>query len=139
MDSDRPSRNQLIALARQIQDAQDRGENASNLLSQLQASVPYPNVAELFAGDNSAEYIVDYSLQWKEHWPKLPRKEMADLVSKIVNAEGTEADLAIMIAQFKANCVHPGKSDLIYYPEGHFAGNSNPSVAQIVDKALSDE
>lgn len=73
---------------------------------------------------------------WKAEWPKLSPIELATLVKRIMEAEGTEAEIAIMIKQFDANCNHPAKNGLIYYPDEYFAGNSDPSIEEIVQKAV---
>lgn len=137
--SKKVSRDDLISLAKRIQDAQDQGEDYSVLLSQLQAHLPYPNVRELFLGDYSADYIVDFALNWQVKWPKLSKEEMINLVTKLINAEGTQAELALMTLQFDANCIHPAKNGLIYYPDEYFENSPDPSPSEIVEKALSTE
>lgn len=139
MSKSRLSKDDLISLAKRIQDAQDQGKDYLALLSQLQAQVPFPKVDELFLGDYSADYIVDFSLNWQAEWPKLSMEEMIGLVTKLINAEGTHADLALMTLKFDANCVHPAKNGLIYYPDEYFENNRNPSPSEIVEKALSSE
>src|SRR5436190_568681 len=116
MSKSKVSRDELIKLAQRIHDCQDRGENYSSLLSQLQAHVPYPSVDELVLGDYSAEYVVDFSLNWQADWPRLSKEEMIGLVNKIVKAEGTAPEQGLMIQKFAANCLHPAQTDLIYFP-----------------------
>ena len=139
MSKSRFSRDDLISLAKRIQDAQDQGKDYSILLSQLQAQVPYPKVDELFLGDYSADYIVDFSLNWQAEWPRLSKEEMIGLVTKLINAEGTEAEQTLMVLKFDANCIHPAKTDLIYYPDEYFENTPAPSPSEIVEKALSTE
>lgn len=139
MSNSKMSRDELVSLATEIQDAKDRGEDYSMLLSQLQAHLSYPRVNELFLGDHSADYIVDFSLDWQAEWPKLSKEDMISLVTKLINAEGTEAELALMALKFDANCIHPAKTDLIYYPDEHFENNPDPSPLEIVEKALAKE
>lgn len=134
------TRDDLVKLARQIQDAKDTRKDYSKLLAELQRNVPYPNVKDLLLiSDQSAEYIVDFSLNWKEEWPKLSKEELIDLVDKIRKVEGTEAEIDVMVQIFEANCQHPAKTDLIFYPDDHFEGNSEPATLQIVEKALSGQ
>jgi hypothetical protein len=131
------SRTELIRLAKRIQDAQDLGEDWSDLLQQLEKQVPFPHVGDLFLGDHSAEYIIDFSLNWQAELPKPSKEEMIALVTRIVRLPGGQAELGIMVQQFIANCVHPAKTDLIYYPAEHFNGNSKPTPEQIVEKAMT--
>lgn len=131
------ARDELILLAKRIQDAQDRGEDHASLLTRLQQHVLYPKMSELFLGDYSAEYIIDYALNWQPEWPMLSKQQMVDLTSKLINAKGTQAELAIMTLMFDANCSHPAKSDLIYYPEEHFENVLDISPLEIVERALS--
>jgi len=133
------TRNELVAIAKQIQNAQDRGDDHTALIAQLQSEVPYPKVEELFLGDYSAEYIVDFSLNWRADRPSLSTQEMIELVTKIIDSEGTESQLATMVEKFNANCLHPAKSDLIFYPDDYFDGNLDPSPSEIVEKAFTKE
>lgn len=137
MDEPRLTRVELIDLVQRIQNAQDQGDDYSKFLGQVQANVPHPIVNDLLDGDQSPEYIVDVALRWREEWPKLSYGEMIELVRKISRAEVAEADLAIMVEVFVANCVHPGSTDLIFYPDEYFEGNANPSPEEIVAKALA--
>lgn len=132
-----PSRQELISLATRIRDAKDQGQDFGGLVSQLQSYVAYPNVATLFDSDFPADLIVDYALGWQEKWPVLTHPEMTQLVENIVDAEGTEAELKLLIELFDSNCQHPAKNSLIYCPEEYFDGNPNPSVEQIVEKAMT--
>ena len=40
---------------------------------------------------------------------------------------------------FEHNCKHPAGGDLIFYPEEHFNGRSNPTAEEIVEKAIAGE
>jgi hypothetical protein len=133
MSNTEPSREDLILLAQAIQNCMDLGLDYTDFLEQLQANVPMPNVAELFASDYSPTHIVDYALLWRAEWPQLSRDKLVDLVRKIANAEGSEAEIQINVKIFEANCRHPAKSGLIFYPEG----DDEPTPEEIVDQALS--
>ena len=69
---------------------------------------------------------------------KLTRAEMIALVEKIRRAEGTEEEIGAMVELFKANCLHPSGSDLIFWPHGfpHNPKLPEPTTEEIVDKAL---
>jgi len=69
---------------------------------------------------------------------KLTRAEMIALVEKIRRAEGTEEEIGAMVELFDANCLHPDKNGLIFWPHG-FPNNPElpePTSEEIVDKAL---
>lgn len=69
---------------------------------------------------------------------KLTRAEMIALVEKIRRAEGTEEEVGAMVELFDANCLHPDKNGLIFWPHG-FPNNPElpePTSEEIVDKAL---
>lgn len=131
------TREQLVTLARSIQDARDQGRDYSHAISELQKHLPYPRIHELFVGDYAAEYIVDFALLWLPKWPKLSRTELIELVAKLMEADGTAAELAIGTLIFDSNCVHSAKNGLIYYPNEYFDDGVDPTPAQIADKALS--
>jgi Colicin immunity protein / pyocin immunity protein len=70
---------------------------------------------------------------------KLSRAEMIALVDKIVLCQGTEKEVNDAIALFDANCLHPSKNSLIFWPHGvpHDRSKPEPTAAEIVDKALT--
>ncbi|ODA28765.1 hypothetical protein [Planctopirus hydrillae] len=131
------SRDDLIKLANEIQDARDQGQNHSHLLSKLQSQVAYPKIEELFVGDYSADYIVDFSLGWRSVWPRISKQEMITLTERLMQADGTPVELALMTLLFDANCIHSAKNGLLYYPEEYFENNPDPSPSEIVEKALT--
>jgi Colicin immunity protein / pyocin immunity protein len=69
---------------------------------------------------------------------KLTREQMIELVTRLMNAEGSEKEQDADIALFKANCVHPDGTDLIYWPSGfaHDPTAREPTVEEIVDRAM---
>src|SRR5262245_18556629 len=131
------NRDRLIALAKRIRRARDTGNDCSALIAEFQERVPMPNVGELFDTDYSAEHIVDYALGWKKDWPQMSKEELLRLVRKICEAQGSDAEIDLMVQTFRANCKHPAQSDLIFYPDAHFGGNSSPTPEQIVEQAMS--
>jgi hypothetical protein len=72
---------------------------------------------------------------------KLTRAEMIALVDKIRRGEGTEAEINAAVQLFKANCLHPRGSDLIFWPHGfpHKPHLADPTTEEIVDKAMSTD
>ena len=73
---------------------------------------------------------------------KLSREEMVTLVRKIMRAEwakGTEAEQDADLTLFRANCLHPARADLIFWPHGvpHDPTKPMPTAEEIVDKAMS--
>jgi hypothetical protein len=130
-------RERLVQLARRIQEVQDLGKEVAALVGEFQQEVLYPNVEELFETDYSPETIADYAMGWTGQWPKLSREDLKRIVIKISSASDSEAEISKMVQVFKANCLHPAKSDLIFYPADHFGGNQSPSPDEIVDRAFS--
>lgn len=62
---------------------------------------------------------------------RLTRDQLIELVKKIVQAEGTEEEIDLLIETLEANVPHPEVSDLIFYPEEEM------TPEEIVDKALA--
>ncbi|HDR3651183.1 bacteriocin immunity protein [Bacillus sp. SM-B1] len=62
---------------------------------------------------------------------KLTREELINLVSKIVECEGTEEEIDEMIEVVERNVPHPEVSDLIYW------NDEDLTPEQIVDIALA--
>ena len=62
---------------------------------------------------------------------KLNRQQLIDLVTKIINVEGSEEEIDVWITTLEKNVPHPNVSDLIYYPDEEM------TAEEIVDKALS--
>jgi hypothetical protein len=72
---------------------------------------------------------------------KLTREEMIALVDKIRRCEGTEEEIQASVELFDANCLHPSKNGLIFWPHGvpHNPNLAEPTTEEIVDKALSTD
>ena len=62
---------------------------------------------------------------------KLTREELINLVSKIIECEGSEEEIDEMIEVVKRNVPYPDISDLIYWSEDEL------TPEQIIDKALN--
>jgi len=72
----------------------------------------------------------------------MTREELIELGKKIVNCEGTEDEISIMIELFGQNVPHPKGASLFYYPENYNAklddiSKYSPSIEEVVDKALN--
>ncbi len=70
------------------------------------------------------------------------KEKLIELGKKIVNCEGTEEQINEWILIFNKNVPHPNGAGLFYYPENYNARKDdiskyNPTVEQVVDKALS--
>ena len=139
MLNDFPNRDALIELARQIIGAKDTGRPHADLLAEFEKYSTCPDTASLFGADYYPEYIVDYAVNWKDYCRKVGRDELLKIVKRILDADGTEAEITLLLVTFCENCRHSAKSDLIYYPEDYFEGNRDPSAEEIVDKALAGE
>ncbi|WP_197971938.1 bacteriocin immunity protein [Treponema zioleckii] len=59
----------------------------------------------------------------------MSRKELIELVSKIMNCEGSESEIDKMIEVLKENVMNPEVINLIYYEEN--------TPEEVVDKALA--
>jgi hypothetical protein len=59
--------------------------------------------------------------------------------STIRNAEGSEEEIKLAVELFDANCLHPDKNGLIFWPHGfpHRPDLPEPTAEKIVDKALT--
>lgn len=73
---------------------------------------------------------------------EMTREDLIILGRKIINCEGTEEEISAMIDLFNKNVPHPKGAGLFYYPENYNArrdniSDYNPSVEEVVDKALS--
>jgi hypothetical protein len=69
---------------------------------------------------------------------KLSRDQMLVLVGRIFRAEGTEMAADADIALFVANCAHPSKTDILFWPElvPELAGRV-PTAEEVVDLAMN--
>jgi Colicin immunity protein / pyocin immunity protein. len=72
----------------------------------------------------------------------MTRDELIELGKKIVNCEGTEEEISLMIELFNKNVPHPKGAGLFFYPENfNFRKDDiskyNPTLEEVVDKALS--
>ncbi|MCI8650309.1 MAG: hypothetical protein HFG20_09355 [Anaerotruncus sp.] len=75
---------------------------------------------------------------------RLSREELVDLVESIMTVrdkrtgrELSEVEHHALLVKFKRGIVHPGGTDLIYYPA--LVGlPSNPTVDEIVDLAMTE-
>jgi hypothetical protein len=68
---------------------------------------------------------------------KLSRDQMLTLVGRIFRAEGTEQEADADLDLFVANCVHPSKTDILFWPElvPELAGRE-PTVEEVVELAM---
>jgi hypothetical protein len=66
---------------------------------------------------------------------ELTKGELIELIRRISNADGTEAELDAMMEKIERGVPHPEVSDLIFYPpEG-----KELTAEEIADRALSYE
>jgi len=61
----------------------------------------------------------------------LSREELIALVTRIMDADGTEEEINDMITLLERNVPHPEVSDLIFYPEKEM------TAEEVVDAALA--
>lgn len=72
----------------------------------------------------------------------MTREELIEIGYKISNCIGTEEEQAELYELFSNNVPHPNGANLFFYPENynarkHNLADYNPSVEEVVDKALS--
>ncbi|MDI9881117.1 bacteriocin immunity protein [Flectobacillus longus] len=72
----------------------------------------------------------------------MTREELIKLGNLILDFEGTEEEHTELLLLFDNNVPHPQGSTLFFYPENYNARKDdrsqyNPSVEEVVDKALS--
>lgn len=136
-------RRRLVELARNIQDSRDRGGNDDESLNEFQRLLPGTDIDNLCNSDLDVETIVDVCLGKDQAERTMSREELAALVRRFLDPSGngfaTEAESMTAYRAFKRNCRHPAGGDLIFYPEEHFDGRSDPTVDEIVHKALTGE
>ena len=136
-------RQRLVELARNIQDSRDRGGNDVESLTEFHLLLPGTDIDNLCNSDWDVETIVDFCLGKDEAQRPLGREELVALVRRFTDPSAggfaTEAESNLAVETFEANCRHPAGCDLIFYPEEHFDGRSDPTVEEIVDKALAGE
>lgn len=134
-------REQLIELARNIQDSRDRGWNDAESLAEFNRLLPGTDIDNLCDSDWDIETIVDVCLGKDQAERRLNREELLALVRRFSDPNGyaTEAESTIAYKTFERNCRHPAGGDLIFYPDEYFGGRSDPTAEEIVDKALKGE
>ena len=63
---------------------------------------------------------------------KLSKQELVVLVSRIIDADGTEDEISEMISIVESNVPHPSITDLIYYSD------EDLTPSHVVEIALAD-
>lgn len=114
------------------------------ILEVLQRETRFPDLEEFLRWEmlhnlRSVEYVAEFLALYQPTPPILNREQLVDLVHRIVNAEGSAAEIDTLVSIFDANCKHPDKNGLIFWPNG-FRGDParpEPTVEEIVDQALT--
>ena len=136
-------RERLVELAGNIQDSRDRGWNDLESLAEFERLLPDTDIDSMCDSDLDIETIVDICLGKEDTQRHLSRAELLELVRKFTSPGAdyysTEAESILAVQAFNDNCRHPAGSDLIFYPEDHFNGRTDPTPEEIVDKALSGQ
>jgi hypothetical protein len=133
-------RKELTEIIRAIRVARQSGESDADLLRQAASIVPDADVGNLCDSDYGTEMIADYCLGLRKAKRVLTREELLELVQSIRKGPlPDEAQNMVKMAQFAANCVHPGKTDLFFYPEYIIPGRDRFSDEEIVALAMGDK
>jgi hypothetical protein len=143
MTSDYLLREQLIELARNIQDAHDRGQRDKESLAEFKQLLPGSGPEDLCNSDYDVDTVVEICLGEKDAKRSVTREELVELVSRFkppgTNPFGSEAEVALAVMTFEHNCRHPAGFDLVAFPKEHFDGKLAPTPEEIVDKAMRGE
>ena len=143
MPKDHALRGLLLELAASIQDSRDRGGNDEESLAEFERLLPGTDIDNLCNSDYDSETIVDICLGERDAKRSLSRQELLRLVKRFTEPGkdyfATEAESILAVLAFDHNCKHPAGNGLIFYPDEHFDGRSNPTAEEIVEKALAGE
>lgn len=130
----------LIQLVHNIKREKARNPRSDALFNEFEALLPGTDIQNLCSSDYDDETIVDVCIGTDKARRHLSREEMLALVQQLSTGDGllTEAESILAVMTFKHNCLHPAGSDLIFFPDDHFDGKSDPTPAEIVSLALRD-
>jgi len=134
----------IAELLREFVQRYDTRGDCQPVLEVLQRETQFPELEEylrleLMHNLSSIEYAAEFLALYQPTPPILNRDQMLDLVQRISNAEGSAAEIDAMVVVFDANCKHPDKNGLIFWPHGfpHDPSKPEPTVEEIVDKAMN--
>lgn len=117
----------------QPESAKNRDERWAELVRAC--STPF-SPFELMMSNETPSSVLEASLGVLSSRSDCSPDQLQDIVERILALAGTLAELRLLVHEFELNCRHPAKSDLLFHPAVHFAGNGRPSAKEIVDKAL---
>jgi hypothetical protein len=130
-------RKKLIELIREIREAHVRHEPDEELLREAETIVQEVDLSNLCDSDWPAEVIAEYCLRLSQAKRVLNREELLELVRSIQAGPcGSEGEDNARVSLFTANCLHPGKSDLFFYPHLVIPGREGFTAEEIVALAL---
>jgi len=129
-----PDRDFLLKLIDSIRVAQDHGDDSCDGLRRFNELLPNTDIENLCHSDYSDDTIVDICLGEQATNRQLTREELMHLVDEILHSPATtEAEDVLRVLAFKANCIHPDSSDLLFFPARQM------TVEEIVDLALNGD
>ena len=82
--------------------------------------------------DTIAQILVGYRAAVSR---KLDKDELRSLIISFNSTKESEAQCVLDALAFAANCKHPAKTDLLFYPETVF-GTPDPTTDENLEKAL---
>lgn len=134
----------IAQLLREFEQRHSARGNYQTVLEELQRETQFPELEEYLRWEllhnlSSVEYVAEFLALYQPTPPVLNRDQMLALVRRISNAEGSRAEIDTMVAVFDANCKHPDKNGLIFWPDGfpHDPSKPEPTVEEIVDRAMT--
>lgn len=121
MKENKLSEEELLNLARKIQCKQDNGLSVEDDISLFEENVSLKEAGQLFYSDLDYKYIVKRSMNHKE----VPigffsKNELIEMVKKIMNVNGEEWELDILLDLVSQSTGDSAVSDYIYYSEKEY-------------------
>lgn len=134
----------ITQLLREFERYHDAPGVCRPIVEELQRETQFPDLDEYLRREmlhnfSSVEYVAEFLALYQPTPPVLNREQMLELVRRISTAEGSEAEIDAMVTVFDANCKHPDKNGLIFWPHGfpHDPAKPEPTVEEIVDRAMN--
>ena len=118
-------------LVAKIRSGEGTIEEAEEWLSQLKQIDPYFFDSDAMLNlETAVQSLREYETLCT-NGRTLSKAELVELVRKIANSEGTEAEIGTWLSLFESNVPHPAVSDLIFFPDKAL------TLQEIVEAAIS--
>lgn len=129
----------LLGIVRELRSKKLSALEKRNICDRASRIVPGTDLLNLVESDLDDETIVELSLAKSTASKPLDRESLVALVGKFLSGIPfpKESDAILAAEAFDANCKHPAKTDLIFFPEEYFPDCTNPTAEMIVELALN--